>query len=91
MVLGGIFSGIAGLLGVFAHFAIIFVVFGLMLDILKPVEAFKQIAIIVGTVIVLLMLPQIIFHAWSELSFLHKFVVAAIVVVACLVGWEKRK
>jgi hypothetical protein len=91
MVSGGVFSGIASLLGVFALFAIIVVAFGLMLGIFKPAEAFKRIAIIAGTVIVLFLLPQIVLRAWSELPFLQKLTIFAIATVVCLLGWETRK
>jgi len=54
---------------VFALFAIIVVAFGLMLGIFKPAEAFKRIAIIAGTVIVLFLLPQIVLRACRSCLF----------------------
>lgn len=84
MIIGNLLNRIAQITGVLAVIAIIVTAFGLMLGILKPADASKRIGVIVGTVIALLILPQIIIGEWMMLTIWQQIGVISLVVGACL-------
>lgn len=68
------------LIGSLATIALILVVFGLMLGIVKPADALKHIGVILGFVIVLMLIPGILVSAWSGMSLWQQIALAAIVI-----------
>lgn len=84
MIVGNFINGIVEIVGLLAIIAILVTAFGLMLGILKPVDAFKRIGLIVGTVIGLLILPQIVIGEWMALTIWQQIGVIVLVVGALL-------
>jgi asparagine N-glycosylation enzyme membrane subunit Stt3 len=80
------------LVGSFAIIALVLTAFGLMLGILKLADAFKRIGVIVGTVIALLILPQIVIGEWMALTIWHQIGIVVLVVSAFLLfGWLRSR
>jgi hypothetical protein len=69
------------LLGLLAIIALILTAFVLMLGILKPADAPKRIAAILGVLILLMLIPDILVSAWSGLSLWQQIALAAIGIV----------
>lgn len=90
--MGTALNWIVQTVGALAVFAIIVTAFGLMLGILKPVEAFKRIGVIVGTVIALPILLQIVIGEWMALTIWHRIGIVALVIGAFLLfGWLRSR
>jgi hypothetical protein len=68
----------AALAEAFAVIELILTAFGLMLGLVKPGDAFRRIAAILGVVIVAMVIPAILANAWSAMSFWQRLAVAAI-------------
>jgi ABC-type dipeptide/oligopeptide/nickel transport system permease subunit len=68
------------LAGSAATIALILVVFGLMLGIVKPAAAFRRIAAILGIVMLLMVLPVILVHLWSDMSLWQRLALAMILI-----------
>jgi asparagine N-glycosylation enzyme membrane subunit Stt3 len=73
--------GWVSLLELLAIVAIILTAIGLMLGIVKPANAMKQLGAIIGTVIVLMLIPGIFASAWSGFSFWQQIGLVAIGVI----------
>jgi hypothetical protein len=71
-------QGWVALAGSVATIALILTAFGLMLGIVKPANAMKSIAAILGIVVGLLVVPGILGSAWSAMSLWQQIVLAAI-------------
>jgi hypothetical protein len=92
MIVVDFMNGIVGIVGLLATIAIIVTAFGLMLGILKHADAFKRIGVIVGTVIALLILPQIVIGEWMALTIWHQIGIIVLVVSAFLLfGWLRSR
>jgi hypothetical protein len=66
------------LVGSLATIALILTAFGIMLRIVKPDDIQKHIGAILGTVILLMLIPGILASAWSALSLWQQIVLIAI-------------
>lgn len=85
MAIDNLLNGIVGLVGASAIIAIIVTAFGLMLGILKPANATGRIGIIAGTVIALLVLPEIIVNIWRTLPlWQHLGLIVLLVAIAAV-------
>jgi hypothetical protein len=71
-------KGWVALAGSLAMIALILTAFGFMLGIVKPADALRRVAAILGIVILLLMLPAIIVSAWTAMSLWQQLALAAI-------------
>lgn len=71
-------SGWVGIVGSLAVIAIVITVFGLMLGLMKPADASRRSGAIVGFIILLLLLPAILIHAWAALSLWQQIALAGI-------------
>ncbi len=61
-------QGWVALTGSVAMIALILTSFGLMLGIVKPSDALRRVAAILGVVILLLVLPGVLVSTWSSMS-----------------------
>jgi hypothetical protein len=87
-------QGWMALAGSVAMIALILTAFGLMLGIVKPADALRRVAAILGVVMLLLVLPAVIVSIWSGMSLWQRLAVAAIAMGIWLLkrpGRESRK
>ena len=91
MIIRSLLTGIAQIIGVLAVLAIIVTAFGLMLGILMPADAFKRIGLIVGTVIALLIVPQVVVCTWSAIPVWQQIALVAIGLVILLAFATRRE
>jgi hypothetical protein len=73
------------LVGLLAITALVLTAFGIMIGVVKPADAFRRISVIMGTVIALLILPQIVIGEWMALTIGHKIGIVVLVIGAFLV------
>ena len=66
------------LTGSVAMIALILTAFGLMLGIVKPSDALRRVAAILGVVMLLLVLPVVLVSIWSGMSLWQRLGLAAI-------------
>lgn len=93
MITANLLSGVAGFVEALATLAIIAMAFGLMLGILKPADAFKRIGLILGSVIALLIVPQIAACTWSAIPLwqqLALIVIGSVILLAFTARRGKR-
>lgn len=93
MIIRSLLNGIAQIIGILAVLAIIVTAFGLMLGILKPADAFKRIGVIVGTVIALLIVPQVVVCTWSAIPVWQQLalIVIGLVILLAFASWRGRR
>ncbi len=73
-------QGWVALTGSVAMIALILTAFGLMLGIVKPSDALRRVAAILGVVMLLLVLPAVLVSIWSSMSLWQRLVLAAIAI-----------
>jgi len=71
-------QGWVAITGLVAVIALILTAFGLVLGVVKPAVSLKRIGTILGTVIVLLLIPGVMVSAWSGLSLWQRLGLAVI-------------
>jgi hypothetical protein len=69
---------LVALTGSVATIALILTAFGLMLGIVKPADALRRVAVILGVVMLLMVTPAIIVNVWTAMSLWQRFALAAI-------------
>jgi hypothetical protein len=69
-----------------ATIALILTALGLMLGIVKPADAIKQVAAIAGALIVLMLIPQVLVNLWSAIFWWQWIGLAAIGI--CIWQWR---
>jgi len=79
------------LTGSVAMIALILTAFGLMLGIVKPSDALRRVAAILGVVMLLLVLPVVLVSIWSGMSLWQRLALAAIVLGVCLLKRPRRE
>jgi hypothetical protein len=75
------------LAGSFATIALILTVFGIMLGIVKPADALRRVAAILGVVMLLLVLPAVLVSIWSGMSLWQRLGLAALGITV----WQWRR
>jgi Zn-dependent protease with chaperone function len=83
--------GWVALAGSLAMIALILTAFGLMLGIVKPADALRRVAAILGVVMLLMVLPAILVSTWSGMSLWQRLALAAIVLGVCLLKRPRRE
>ena len=73
-------QGWVALTGSLAIIALILTAFGFMLGIVKPADALRRVAGILGVVMLLMVLPAVIVSIWSDMSLLQRLGLAAIAI-----------
>jgi hypothetical protein len=73
-----IMQGWVVLTGSIAMIAIILTAFGLMLGIVKPADALRRVAAILGVIMLLIVLPAVLVTIWSGMSLWQRLGLAAI-------------
>jgi hypothetical protein len=71
-------QGWVALAGSIAMIALILTAFGLMLGIVKPSDALRRVAAILGVVMLLLVLTAVIVNLWSAMSLWQQIALIAI-------------
>jgi ABC-type dipeptide/oligopeptide/nickel transport system permease subunit len=71
------------LTGSVAMIALILTAFGLMLGIVKPVNATKHLGAIIGIVIALMLIPGILASVWSSMSLWQQIGLVAVGIAVC--------
>jgi hypothetical protein len=71
-------QGWVALAGSLAMIALILTAFGLMLGIVKPADALRRVAAILGIVMLLIVLPAVLVSIWSAMSVWQRLGLAAI-------------
>ena len=71
-------QGWVALAGSVATIALILTAFGLMLGIVKPADALRRVAAILGIVMLLIVLPAVIVNIWSSMSLWQRLALAAV-------------
>ena len=71
-------QGWVALAGSFTMIALILTAFGLMLGIVKPADALKRVAAILGVIMLLMVLPAVLVSIWSGMSLWQRLALAAI-------------
>jgi hypothetical protein len=66
------------LAGSLATIAIILMAFGLMLGIVKPADALRRVAAILGIVMLLMVIPAVLVNIWSDMSLWQRLALAGI-------------
>ena len=84
-------QGWVALSGSVAMIALILTAFGLMLGIVKPADAFRRVAGILGVVMLLLVLPAVIVSIWSGISLWQRLALAAIAMGIWLLRRPRRE
>ncbi len=84
-------QGWVALAGSLAMIAIILTAFGLMLGIVKPADALRRVAAILGIIMLLMVLPAVIVNVWSSMSLWQRLGLAAILMVIWLLKQPRRK
>ena len=84
-------QGWVALSGSVAMIALILTAFGLMLGIVKPADAFRRVASILGVVMLLLVLPAVIVSIWSGISLWQRLALAAIAMGIWLLKRPRRE
>ena len=84
-------QGWVALTGSVAMIALILTAFGLMLGIVKPADALRRIAAILGVIMLLLVLPAMLVSIWSGMSLWQRLALAAIVLGVCLLKRPRRE
>jgi predicted small integral membrane protein len=79
------------LTGALAMIALILTAFGLILGLMKPVDAARHVRAILGTVIVLMYIPSWMMSAWSGLSFWQRIGLVAMGIGVWQVTRPRRK
>ena len=69
--------------GSLAMIALILTAFGLMLGIVKPADALRRIAAILGVIMLLLVLPAVLVTIWSSMLLWQQLALVAIGVGLC--------
>ncbi len=67
--------------GSLAMIALILTAFGLMLGIVKPVDALRRVGTILGVVVLLMVIPAVLENVWSTMSLWQWLGLAIIVIV----------
>lgn len=71
-------QGWVAIAGSFATIALVLTAFGLMLSIVKPSDALRRVASILGIVMLLMVLPAILVNIWKALSLWQRLGLATI-------------
>ena len=79
--------GWVALAGSLAMIALILTAFGLMLGIVKPADALKRVAAIVGIVMLFMVIPAVLVSIWSGMSLWQRLGLAALGIVV----WQWRR
>lgn len=80
-------QGWVALTGSVAMIALILTAFGLMLGIVKPADALRRVAAILGVIMLLLVLPSVLVSIWSSMSLWQRLGLAAIAIAY----WQWRR
>jgi len=81
-------DGWATIIGSLATIAIIVTALGILLGVLKPAEALKRIAALLGISILLMLIPGALVNLWLNMSLWQKITAA---VVGLLILWGRRR
>jgi len=81
-------QGWVALVGSLTIIALILTAFGLMLGIVRPADALRSVAAILGVVMLFMVLPAVLVNVWSGMSLWQQFALAAIGL--CLWQWQRR-
>ena len=84
-------QGWVALAGSVATIALILTAFGLMLGIVKPADALRRVAAILGIVMLLMVLPAVLVNISSSMSLWQRFALAAIGFGICLLKRPRRE
>jgi hypothetical protein len=79
------------LTGSLATIALILTAIGIMLGIVKPADALRRVAAILGIVMLLLVLPAILLNIWSALSLWQWLALATIGIGVWQVRWWRKR
>ena len=82
-------QGWVALAGSVATIALILTAFGLMLGIVKPADALRRVAAILGIVMLLMVLPALLINLWSGMSVWQRLGLAAIAFGIWLLKWPR--
>jgi Ca2+/Na+ antiporter len=80
-------QGWVALTGSIAMIALILTALGLMLCIVKPADALRRVAAILGIVMLLMVLPAVLVNVWTAMSLWQRLTLAAIVI--CVWRWRR--
>jgi hypothetical protein len=84
-------KGWVALAGSLAMIALILTAFGFMLGIVKPADALRRVAAILGIVMLLMVLPADLVNISSSMSLWQRFALAAIGSGICLLKRPRRE